>query len=698
LPKRKILSGGCLFGIFHLRTRIVFSIFVFANQYFFISKKSKSLMRTKHLLFVAALAGIAGATWSFQNQKANQKNASPVARTAAPPPTYSPALGQYGAAFAVNNLPPFIYDIGTPASWKVFFNLGDGRYWKGTKNEFNQMSFANKYWTPGNHVAYAETTPIYDDDNNPSMRTADITVTPSGSNPTSQDFLVTMNGREVKLDCSREPKPKDIITYIITYEHNEACNDAMDGSMTFTYDEDVLDYAGADNGLHYSIANQEAKDNITNDGIVAITFNNLAKGEQRNVFLHFTVANVPLSEPFDIPWVAFRGEAKDSSPNCTVNDTSNLARQVLVEEHDPNHKEASLSYISQTGGEIEYTVHFQNDGDGPAQTVFIDDELGIYLSGSVTHTGSSHPVKLSTSSPTQINSNPKTWRWVFNNMNLRGTHEADYGKTFSEEETKGYIKFKVTADTLVPCNAIINRARIVFGCNPAINTDFAVTRITCTVLPAAPPPDSVVPPSIMATLQFCPDTGFQYLTGKIGLAPGSSVGTLLSAADLSAIGTGWDSYQWYPTRGLSSAWVLNPSLDIARTDTFALVVSKQCLRRMYLVPITTTAPPPTSPILVEDVPGDCWAHLVVSGGMPPYSYLWGYNGTTVSGSADLDLAGKSNVSVTVTDSSTCTTVFVPNKGKCGGCIFDDWSWLERSAVASAVAALIFFIFRFLRKR
>ena len=652
-------------------------------------------MRTKHLLFVATLAGMAGVMWSFQNQKAGQKSAQPAARAAAPPSTYTPGLApsSFAGYLTISGLPTIVNQQGPPAAnWKVFYNLGDGRYWKGLKNQFDNIQFANKYRLPGTYNAYAETTAIYDDDNNPSL-TASLNITPSTPDPLNKDFLVTMNNKAVKLDCSRDPKPGDVITYVITYEHNAPCTDYMRGDIIFHYDAGVLTYTGPDNG-HYLGTDQVASSSSMN-GEVEIAFMNLAQNTQRNVFLHFTVNSVSLPHTFNAPWVTLEGKIS----GCPViQDTANLASQVLVAEHDPNHKEPSLSYISQTGSEIEYTVHFQNDGNGSAQTVIIDDELGLYLSGNITHTGSSHPDKLSSSSPAQISSNPKTWRWVFNNMNLRGTHETGYGTAFSEAETKGYVKFKVTVDTLVPCNAIVNRARIVFGCKPAINTDFAVTRINCTVSPAAPPaPDSILSPMI-STLNFCPDTGFHYLTGKTGLTPGASVSTLLSTADLNTIGTDWDSYQWYPTRGLSNAWILNPSLDIARTDTFALIVSKQCVRKLFIVPITTTAPPYTSPILVEDVPGDCWAHLIVSGGTPPYFFQWGYNGSIGSETtADLNLAGKSNISVTVTDSSpgTCTAVFSPVKGKCG-CIFDDWGWLEWGVVALAVFGLIYFFIR--RKR
>ncbi|HRI61663.1 MAG TPA: hypothetical protein PK228_18115, partial [Saprospiraceae bacterium] len=118
-------------------------------------------MRTKHLFFVAALAGISGIMWSFQQEKGNQKTASTAAKTA-PPPTYTPSLSQastaiQGMSFNLNGLVSISNQQGSPvAVWKVFFNLGDGRFWKGDWNQFQSKEFI--YRTTSPHVAYAETT------------------------------------------------------------------------------------------------------------------------------------------------------------------------------------------------------------------------------------------------------------------------------------------------------------------------------------------------------------------------------------------------------------------------------------------------------------------------------------------------------------------------------------------------------------
>lgn len=648
----------------------------------------------RKLLVPAAVIGLTAALWSFQGNKAKQQAPQAAATLSS---TYTPVLTQANSSgmnhqFSVGaSLPAATTnpDVSPLQSWQVFFCLGDGRFWMGSLADFEARNF--HYRQPGMYNPYVETTEAYDDDDDPSLRTQNtVNVSPTATDPSDQSLRVTMGtGQSVLLQSSRNPKPEDYITYIITYEHNKAeCRENMRGDLKFHYDDSVMTYDGMDTG-HYPSGQQVLNTSGTGSGVVQIDFNTLAYQEQRNVFLHFIVKDVKITAPFVPSWVDMTGIIPDpthATTNCTTfTANSAMSAQTLVPSHDPNKKVASPSEITILDEWIEYTVHFQNDGPGPATWVTIEDELDLFLSNAAPVFVDAYPPgKLTNTTPVHAG-RPRTWRWTFNGLNLRSIHEPGYGISFTEADTKGFLKFKVHVDTIVDCGAILNRARIVFDCNPPMWTDYAVTAINC---------------ASQGTMTACVDSGIQWLPPLDSLTPGTPVGSLLAGYGLNL--SAYQHFKWYPSVGLTDPWSPNTGLDMARPGEYALVASKACGRRIFILPVGTTAGPPTSPIIVEDVPGDCQADLLVSGGEPPYTFKWQYNGgPPQSGSSTLSLVGKSNVSVTVTDSSPnsiipsgpCAVVFTPIPGKCGQTPWP-WCWVW---AALGISALLVVIYRFRKK-
>ncbi len=100
---------------------------------------------------------------------------------------------------------------------------------------------------------------------------------------------------------------------------------------------------------------------------------------------------------------------------------------------------------------------------------------------------------------------------------------------------------------------------------------------------------------------------------------------------------------------------------------------------------------------VFDDPGNCRANLVIAGGTPPYSVLWNYkdeqNAPKTATGPRLGLNGKTEVKGTVTDANGCIVTIRPHRGPCTRSV-------EPGVIAGvlvAVAAILFFLYRFFKK-
>jgi uncharacterized repeat protein (TIGR01451 family) len=143
--------------------------------------------------------------------------------------------------------------------------------------------------------------------------------------------------------------------------------------------------------------------------------------------------------------------------------------------YDPNYKESSVNEINVSvvdsskldSTSVEYTIHFQNIGNGPVDSITVIDSLPNYLVFD-SHVLSSLPAaKVNVS----VTGNVVTWK-LAPNADVRGTNESP---SQAEYKTKGWVKFKakiapegsITYDT---CYCLCNRATIYFDSLAPITT------------------------------------------------------------------------------------------------------------------------------------------------------------------------------------------------------------------------------------
>jgi|GEM_PF-4513700 len=664
-------------------------------------------------------------------------------------PTFTVAMSGSDCIMTLSNLPP-LSSSNPSARYKVFFNTNDGHHYNVETVGNNPVSVVHQYATTQNYTPYVEYTAMeYDDDrdNPPAVLSANVNLGTNTGTPTSG---LVLTDRILNIEAVRNIVPDHEITFILTYKNS--CEAPISGTLKFEY-PNALDYHSSGVEIGY-LGATDAVSSSTPGMPVNITVNNLMPGEQRNFYLRFkTKPDVIVGQALSpVPKLTFNVTGNTDPRNiCGKPFTFELTSlNSIANAHDPNQKTIELKKWPSGQEYLEYTIHFQNDGNKAVKSISITDELSPLLH-CVTALNQSNFSCFPSGTPTLIPSGDGVDNGAIKvdltlaGDGLKGTHQPGYGRSFGENETKGYLKIKIPYDkstcpgTLPSCGSIVNRAIIRFGCNPPLETCLAYFNLDCdSSIVGNPVPDTC------STTTIIIDTA-------------SSVGAPL-LTPLPALDDYTDAQcVWYPVSGLDLTNAKNPTLTELKNKTYTLVASKSCERliihRIVRVPcalalsepvitgngtsgysITVNAIGNTGPVKwhdcssgssvtysnmnsgtyyfsvyepstgcweekwvstmkVTDDPNDCQANLNIEGGTAPYTYLWSY---TEQGSVNystqtppFNLANKSNISVTVTDSGGNTAVAQISKACKTGL---PWGWIVVAALA-LFAGLFYFLRR-----
>ncbi|MBU6343300.1 MAG: hypothetical protein KGS48_17525 [Bacteroidetes bacterium] len=476
---------------------------------------------------------------------------------------------------------------GNAPFWRVFFSLGDGRFWLGTLNDFKAQRFAlNTVSDP--HSMFVEYHAAYDDKRWPkrTVRNDSVGVTPeiTAADPL---YLRIQNGanRLVKLQSTLSPIPGKNLIYLITYQGTSTTDytNAEKLSIDFKFNGSILQYQGYEGfggeQVNYSISQDIGMVNITNNA------NKPGNNNQRTVFLFFKVADnaVVTGSPMNpAPTVQYNAIlAGNASP---IDADNSLSAQALTSSIDPSYKiilDSLWSYDDATKRYFsDYKILIQNEGTRRVDKITVEDILDP-LYDSIAFTPSA------VSKPQDQDSNPMAAKFppkldpapVKNNrhycyidyINLRGLREPDFGRTFTEKETKTslflrcFVKKGINPLEQYPCNAVCNQANVYFECNPKHKTNLSIKPIPCNPNngKCASVSDSIILTQVPANGQ--------------PLLPADKITELKLE--------GYSRYKWYPALGLSDPFVLNPNYTLADQEEYTLVASaaKSCKQKILHV-------------------------------------------------------------------------------------------------------------------
>ncbi len=194
------------------------------------------------------------------------------------------------------------------------------------------------------------------------------------------------------------------------------------------------------------------------------TIKNLDYFETRDIVFEFSTDSNVLSTQ-DI--VYLKAIATNHSMDFDTTDNSDIVWRHIVYSRDPNYITVNKTTIPKlTVSELEYEIHFQNEGSDDAIDISIQDNLlpNLNVINGIEVTYSTHPYA------SQLVKNTLTFN--FKNIHLKP-------KDTNEILSMGFIRFKIqSANNLIEGDSIINKASIYFDLNDAVITNSAVVRVS----------------------------------------------------------------------------------------------------------------------------------------------------------------------------------------------------------------------------
>lgn len=377
----------------------------------------------------------------------------------------SSSCGSGCFTFTVNNVPAH------PDGYSYYWFFDDGAYAITNVNTVNhtfQAFFGST--TNANRTVRVVVTRLYEKGDKP---TRSITVNPGGGIQEPQ-----IMSEPLTIVPNRTPVPGDSVTYVVSY--GKSCGAILPSKIELYYDPAEMTPVEAG-----AIGFHQESFNFSTSGVVVVSLNggSFNIDAARRVFLPFAIK----PEVQENQTVGISGDIFLENRSSCLSGGPVTAYEDAQLSHDPNYIVANTPMVCGpvSGGQtVQYTIHFKNIGQAPASRVEVRSYLPVFFSAANVNT--IYPSGMT--NPTPVSNGEIVWTLTGARLNggnpLRGTGEPGFGASFFEEDTKDSIVYEVTFDPAaeavsMPCQAIVNRAEIVFDCNPSIHTNFYKTVIGC---------------------------------------------------------------------------------------------------------------------------------------------------------------------------------------------------------------------------
>ncbi len=211
-----------------------------------------------------------------------------------------------------------------------------------------------------------------------------------------------------------------------------------------------------------------------------IEFNDMQPGEERNIFRTLKTTPEMLKDTSAIVTLRTIYVPDANYGNHTVKDTE----LEIVTSHDPNKMATNgsiLNYRLVRFKKIKFKVRFQNNGEGPANTIKLDVDTPEMFDKSTLEIIDTYP-KVPICPKKEVNYScidtafqKGKILFTFKKIYLPGSNQKNVTQ---RDSTKGFVKYQMKFGKNFHKQKTRSRTAIYFDKNPPIYTNYAVTRFT----------------------------------------------------------------------------------------------------------------------------------------------------------------------------------------------------------------------------
>ncbi|WP_452223964.1 DUF7849 domain-containing protein [Lacinutrix chionoecetis] len=409
--------------------------------------------------------------------------------------------------------PPLNQIAGAPkAFYKHFWEFGDGDYSKqeAPVKQYNHSGdYEVKYWA----------TNVYDTGKPPTSRPKKIKVDDANDTAEASSSMV----EDLSLIRNREPMPSEEMVVVMSYKNykdyatngtlhlyfNEQKyradnfeladtrlynNEQIIDNENFVFTQDVDDasvfYASAkgdNNMLRARFTDSTEKENLeltlaetktTYKKSSTITFDNMKPNEERNIFYTFKTTPEMLKDTSAIISVRSIYIPDNNYKTHKVKDME----MEIVTSHDPNKMSSNATFLNYRLVRFKrpkFKIRFQNNGEGPANTIRLETDIPDMFDKSTIRVEDMYPkVKICPKQEVQYSCLDTTYTakqaiFTFKNIYLPGSEQKNV-KDY--DSTQGFVKYSLKFGKNFHKQKTKSKTAIIFDKNEPIITNYSTTR------------------------------------------------------------------------------------------------------------------------------------------------------------------------------------------------------------------------------
>ncbi len=418
-----------------------------------------------------------------------------------------------------SDMPPLNQIAGAPkAFYTYYWEFGDGNY------SFKEKPI-HKYKKPGEYKIRLWATNNYDNGKPPASRPKSLIIDDISDEASLGSDLSFTEDEDLILKRNREPIPDQEMVLITSYKNTN--NYVSNGKLYLFYNDNQFkndNFTIEDTRLHHgerivpldAISNMRTENddhtlvassshNVLENRVLftqdttkrknlpltleeskvlyrnyqVIAFNDMPPGEERNIFRTLRTTPEMIKDTSAIVTLRSVYVPDENFDNHTVKDTE----MEIVTSHDPNKMSSNgwlMNYRLVRFKRLKFKVRFQNNGEGPANTIKLEVDTPEMFDKSTLRLESMYPECPICPKEREVNYScldtilqKDKIIFQFNRIYLPGSQQKNVQEI---DSTKGFVKYSMKFGNDFHKKKTKSRTAIYFDKNEPIITNYATTR------------------------------------------------------------------------------------------------------------------------------------------------------------------------------------------------------------------------------